>query len=355
MNNVTGIYNYFIKNNIYKSVVERTKRQDYWPTIINFAKAFDMDIVVFDLETTGIIFKAPKFSITEIGLVRITKSGAVETFETLVKPEIRVSEKVTNITGITQDMVDRALPIEQVWPNICDVFTDALVCGFNSKAYDLPALDTILRKKNLELIAPRATLDLRQIPKFNKKLIDSARSIGINPELSHKALDDAKTTASLLEHGLKFHKEMVMSKVVYENKVHTAPKVVTVETPKEPTPTQKSSPTKKKLEREQELIRVITEENRVPDLDKFAEFFGVKPQTVKNQIRELEKKELIPYGVLRDEEKVKKILEYFKFMERNGNDPREYHYMRLKIVIQSELGKEMDGTQIRYALHEFVS
>lgn len=59
--------------------------------------------VVVDLETTGKNFMSD--TVTEIGAVKIENGKITEKFETLVNPEQEICEFITNLTGITNEMV----------------------------------------------------------------------------------------------------------------------------------------------------------------------------------------------------------------------------------------------------------
>ena len=59
--------------------------------------------VVFDTETTGLYPWRDK--IIEIGAVRFRDGEPVETFHSMIDPEIHIPEMVTQINHITDDMV----------------------------------------------------------------------------------------------------------------------------------------------------------------------------------------------------------------------------------------------------------
>src|SRR5438552_9040000 len=59
--------------------------------------------VVFDLETTG--SQAPPCRITEIGAYRVRSGKVTDEFQTLVNPETPIPPFITNLTGITGEMV----------------------------------------------------------------------------------------------------------------------------------------------------------------------------------------------------------------------------------------------------------
>jgi len=61
--------------------------------------------IVLDLETTGL--KPDQHEIIEIGAIRVHRdSNKHDTFQALVKPSQKVPAKITELTGITQAMID---------------------------------------------------------------------------------------------------------------------------------------------------------------------------------------------------------------------------------------------------------
>lgn len=60
--------------------------------------------VVVDIETTGLY--ATSDEIIEIGAIKIDENGEISTFQTLIKPCQPVSSFITNLTGITNTMLN---------------------------------------------------------------------------------------------------------------------------------------------------------------------------------------------------------------------------------------------------------
>lgn len=62
--------------------------------------------VVVDIETTGL--DSTKHEIIEIGAVMVNRDSTMhDTFSSLVKPEKKLSKRITEITGITNEMLER--------------------------------------------------------------------------------------------------------------------------------------------------------------------------------------------------------------------------------------------------------
>ena len=82
------------------------------------SKYYDEEAVFLDIETTGLSHLKNK--ITEIGAVRIENGQVVETFNELVNPEQLISEEITNLTGITNEMVVDKPIINEVLPRFLE-------------------------------------------------------------------------------------------------------------------------------------------------------------------------------------------------------------------------------------------
>lgn len=79
---------------------------------------FSTEICCFDIETTGL--KVAHDAITEIGAVILKDGEIVDTFQTFVDPERRLSPEIIGLTGITDDMLRGAPKLEDAlhafWP-----------------------------------------------------------------------------------------------------------------------------------------------------------------------------------------------------------------------------------------------
>ncbi len=157
-------------------------------------------IVVFDLETTGLDFDNDQ--ITEIGAVKIVDGQIKEKFSTFVKPTIHIPAHVTEITGITEEMVKDAPPVDLVIRDFFNFTRGCVLSGHNILEFDLkfikrdgkasgfnfdnPIIDTIVE-------ARRANLG---ISRFNLSMV--VKTLGLTLKGAHRAWNDAYATAQVL-------------------------------------------------------------------------------------------------------------------------------------------------------------
>ncbi|MGN1121784.1 MAG: exonuclease domain-containing protein, partial [Eubacteriales bacterium] len=85
---------------------------------------------VFDIETTGLSVK--DCAITEIGAVRYKNGEILDTFESFVNPGQEISEKITELTGITNEIVADAPPLAEVLPKFFAFAGDAVFVAHNA-------------------------------------------------------------------------------------------------------------------------------------------------------------------------------------------------------------------------------
>ncbi len=87
------------------------------------------DYVVLDIETTGL---DPIFDeIIEIGAIKIKNGIVVDSFSQLVKPSTPVSQFISELTGITNDMLKSAPTINEVLPKFIEFVSDMQIVGHN--------------------------------------------------------------------------------------------------------------------------------------------------------------------------------------------------------------------------------
>ncbi|OPZ94456.1 MAG: DNA polymerase III PolC-type [Firmicutes bacterium ADurb.Bin419] len=87
------------------------------------------DYTIIDLETTGF---DPRFNeIIELGAIRVRDNKVVETYQQLVKPENPIDKFITELTGITNEMLENAPGIEHTLPEFISFISNDIVVGHN--------------------------------------------------------------------------------------------------------------------------------------------------------------------------------------------------------------------------------
>lgn len=155
--------------------------------------------VVFDIETTGL---DPEYDeIIEIGAVKIKDGIEVEKFNTLIKPEYDIDEFITELTGITNEMVKNAPSIDEVLPKFMDFIKDYIVIGHNVN-FDINFIYDNLERLNISPITndfiDTLRISRRLIPELkHHKLSDLANYFNIDTKGSHRSLKDVEITCEV--------------------------------------------------------------------------------------------------------------------------------------------------------------
>ena len=186
MNIIYGMEAYFVNDTV--SPVFGSKNQ-----------SFDDEFCVFDIETTGLSLANDK--ITEIGAVIIKDGIITDTYSTFVNPEIPIPEKITELTGITNDMVKDARTINEVLPEFIDFIKDRILVAHNAK-FDIGFIRKECKNNDIKFL--NTYLDTLALSRFinsdikGKHKLDSlAKYFGLGDFNHHRASDDAEMLAQI--------------------------------------------------------------------------------------------------------------------------------------------------------------
>ena len=103
--------------------------------------------VVFDLETTGLSARYDR--IIEFGAVKISGGRVVEEVDILINPKIHIPYKITEITHITDEMVENKETISRVLPKIMEFIGDSVLVSHNA-SFDFSFLNEALINNGCE-------------------------------------------------------------------------------------------------------------------------------------------------------------------------------------------------------------
>jgi len=152
--------------------------------------------VVFDLETTGLDPKCEK--ITEIGAVKIENGVITKTFSALVNPMKPIPPNITELTGISDDMVKDCPDISDAMPKFLEFCGNAVAVAHNAK-FDTSFVKAECEKLDLEFnnqTMDTVELSKEMFPEEKKHNLGVlSERLNISLENHHRAVDDATATA----------------------------------------------------------------------------------------------------------------------------------------------------------------
>ena len=160
----------------------------------------ETDFVVFDLETTGA--KTPPCRITEIGAYRVQKGKITDEFQTLVNPETPIPLFISQLTGISDQMVKNAPKFSEVAADFLDFIGDSVLVAHNAPFdmrflnHEIGRIHEDYRVANPHLCTVKISRKL--LPNIeNHRLNTVADYYSISLVNHHRATDDARATAHI--------------------------------------------------------------------------------------------------------------------------------------------------------------
>lgn len=161
------------------------------------------DYVVYDLETTGVVYSRDK--ILEIGAVKVRGGKVVDEFASLVNPECSIPYQAVMVSGIDDDMVKGAPILSEILPKFFEFIGDDVLVGHNIHNFDnrfiyrfseecfgkVPDNDYVDTLHLARGIFP----DMK-----HHKLSDLVDYYGIELRGAHRALSDSRMNQQVYEH-----------------------------------------------------------------------------------------------------------------------------------------------------------
>lgn len=159
----------------------------------------DNEIVVFDFETTGLnAYEGDR--IVEIGAVKVINGAIVQSFRTLVNPEIHIPESSSAVHKIFDKDVIGAPTIDKALQDFYKFTRGAILVGYNV-SFDYSFLMT--QGKACRYNFDNQTYDCLELARKsikglkNYKLGTIAKQLGVSLENAHSALADTIATAEV--------------------------------------------------------------------------------------------------------------------------------------------------------------
>ncbi len=171
--------------------------------------------VVFDVETTGL--SAVYDTIIEIAGVKVVDGEIVDEYESFANPHRALPEIITEITGITDDMLVGAPEVDDVLQEFHTWIGDSVLVAHNA-SFDIGFLNNGLKRIEIPPIE-NAVIDTLELARFllpdlgNHRLNTLCKKMDVELTQHHRAIYDARATGylfwkfvkMLLEEGITNH------------------------------------------------------------------------------------------------------------------------------------------------------
>jgi len=154
----------------------------------------------FDVETTGL--NSGQDRIVEFGAVKFDRQGPLARYSTLINPGIPMPADAGKVNGITDAMLAGQPPIEEVMPDFLGFIKNTVILAHNAP-FDIGFVNESLARLYKTGGAPFRRLPNKTVdtlilsrgvfpgyPGYSLQYL--ARSLGLQAENAHRALDDAR-------------------------------------------------------------------------------------------------------------------------------------------------------------------
>lgn len=159
------------------------------------------DYIVFDIETTGL--DSSYDEIIEIGAIKVKNNKIISKFNSLVKPQNEIEEYITELTGITNEMVKDAPTIEEILPDFMNYIGSNILIGHNVN-FDINFIYDNLYRNKFDVLTNDFIDTMRISRKLlpylqHHRLIDLAKYFEIDSTNNHRSLKDCEITMNVYE------------------------------------------------------------------------------------------------------------------------------------------------------------
>ena len=158
------------------------------------------NLVFLDIETTG---GTPLYDrITEIALVRIVDGEIAERWETLINPEVPIPPQISQLTGITNEMVKNAPTFKEIAPQLYN-HLEGMVMAAHNVRFDHGFLKAEYKRIGATLrqrVLCTVKLSRRLFPEHKSHSLDSIiNRHGLATKSRHRAMGDVQLMIDYLE------------------------------------------------------------------------------------------------------------------------------------------------------------
>ena len=155
--------------------------------------------VVFDVETTGL--SSVYDTIIELAAVKVHQGEIIDRFESFANPHRKLSDKIVELTNITDDMLKDAPEVETVLRQFHDWTKDSILVAHNA-TFDIGFLNQGYKQIGLDMVT-NPVIDTLELARFlvpelgNHRLNTLCNHFNIELTQHHRAIYDAEATGYL--------------------------------------------------------------------------------------------------------------------------------------------------------------
>ena len=174
----------------------------------NDSELSDITYIIFDTETTGFNPGAGDQMI-EIGAVKVKNGEVIDTFSELIDPGVKLKPKITEITGITDDMLKGQASEEEIFKKFVEFIGDSVLVAHNAM-FDMGFIDMASSKYKIDQLTNPVidTLELSrklypQHTRHSLSVLVKRFDVEFDEDSHHRALYDAEATAKIFAEMLR--------------------------------------------------------------------------------------------------------------------------------------------------------
>ena len=164
-------------------------------------------LIVFDLETTGIIVGHDR--IVELCLLKIMPDGSEEELTMRLNPQVVIPPEAIAIHGITNEDIHNKPTFGEVAQELLNFIGQADLAGFNSNRFDVPMLMEEFLRADIEFsLRDRRLIDVQNIfHKMEPRTLKGAYKFYCKKDLidNHSASADTRATYEILKTQLDYY------------------------------------------------------------------------------------------------------------------------------------------------------
>jgi DNA polymerase III epsilon subunit family exonuclease len=153
-------------------------------------------MVVIDLETTG--FDSKKDKIIEVAALKVNRGRILDSFVTLVNPNMKLPAKAWKITGVSDKELKVAPLFKEISSNLFNFLKGNRIIGYNVSFDKRFLVANDMKFSCLEYFDYLKFVKGLDHELANYKLGTVANYFGIRKKPTHRALDDAETLVGLI-------------------------------------------------------------------------------------------------------------------------------------------------------------